>query len=579
MARIRNGRNIEKLEIIQVPSATLTALSELDKSGASKLHQLLLDTRWGRRDIVQADVSLLAREFDGTQGFDLVHEAALIGGNKTTARLCSLISSDKAGDQIDDRKAGSVEEAAQILRAHLRTAPRGWIFNVAKNGFLDASAALSVGVQEDEDEGTKYLILTVMFNDGLTFGGYSEKNNGIERSHSVRAADVRGKTGQQILDLFGYFIGDDDMIDDYDAQTEYQDEIVSTLTSQQFVMTGIVEAESDSLFYTEDPDNRHNDNLRFRKSINRSGDESTRKVILCDSEGSMLSGRVDTAISLIAERSEEDDQPELVSVPSHHLVRVFDTKTLTYLYVHSNSIEEYEYNDKITEQIVLPESHRDLLDVLTSDMDSINEDIIEGKGGGTMVLCKGKPGLGKTLTAEAYSEITHRPLLGIQSGVMGTKPRTIRENLRIAFDLARKFNAILLLDEADVFILKRGNSLVQNAVVAEFLIVLEYFDGLLFMTTNRSDDIDDAIESRSAAMIEYTTPKEDEIRRTWQVFADLFEAPLDKKTLDGLVKEFPDISPRSIKMLFRLTLRYVRKHDIDLDLDVFKRMSVFRSLD
>ena len=59
-----------------------------------------------------------------------------------------------------------------------------------------------------------------------------------------------------------------------------------------------------------------------------------------------------------------------------------------------------------------------------------------------------------------------------------------------------------LLDEADVFVLERGLDLVQNAIVAEFLRTLEYFDGLLFLTTNRMNGVDEAILARCAAVIE-----------------------------------------------------------------------------
>src|SRR3546814_2642760 len=52
------------------------------------------------------------------------------------------------------------------------------------------------------------------------------------------------------------------------------------------------------------------------------------------------------------------------------------------------------------------------------------------------------------------------------------------------------------LDEADVYIRCRDNDLEHNAIVAEFLRTLEYFNGLLFMTTNRINDVDDAILSR-----------------------------------------------------------------------------------
>ena len=46
----------------------------------------------------------------------------------------------------------------------------------------------------------------------------------------------------------------------------------------------------------------------------------------------------------------------------------------------------------------------------------------------------------------------------------------------------------------------------MNAVVGVFLRVLEYFNGLLFLTTNRVDDIDEAIVSRCIALIRYHAP-------------------------------------------------------------------------
>jgi len=64
----------------------------------------------------------------------------------------------------------------------------------------------------------------------------------------------------------------------------------------------------------------------------------------------------------------------------------------------------------------------------------------------------------------------------------------------------------MLIDEADVYIRKRSDDIAANAVVGIFLRVLEYFDGLLFLTTNRIDDIDEAIISRCIALIRYLAP-------------------------------------------------------------------------
>jgi len=64
----------------------------------------------------------------------------------------------------------------------------------------------------------------------------------------------------------------------------------------------------------------------------------------------------------------------------------------------------------------------------------------------------------------------------------------------------------MLIDEADVYIKRRQDDITMNAVVGVFLRVLEYFNGLLFLTTNRIDDIDEAIVSRCIALIRFYSP-------------------------------------------------------------------------
>ena len=54
-----------------------------------------------------------------------------------------------------------------------------------------------------------------------------------------------------------------------------------------------------------------------------------------------------------------------------------------------------------------------------------------------------------------------------------------------------------------MYIKRRDDNIAANAVVGVFLRVLEYFNGLLFLTTNRIDDIDEAIISRCIAMVRY----------------------------------------------------------------------------
>ncbi|HZY23185.1 MAG TPA: AAA family ATPase, partial [Beijerinckiaceae bacterium] len=60
-------------------------------------------------------------------------------------------------------------------------------------------------------------------------------------------------------------------------------------------------------------------------------------------------------------------------------------------------------------------------------------DLIRGKHGGAVVLACGRPGVGKTLTAEVYAERTERPLYVLELGELGTKPTEVEENLQRVF--------------------------------------------------------------------------------------------------------------------------------------------------
>ena len=50
--------------------------------------------------------------------------------------------------------------------------------------------------------------------------------------------------------------------------------------------------------------------------------------------------------------------------------------------------------------------------------------------------------------------------------VLGTTAEEIEKNLKMVFDRATRWDCVLLLDEADVFVVKRGDSIEQNAIVA-----------------------------------------------------------------------------------------------------------------
>ncbi|KAF3064287.1 putative aaa family protein [Daldinia childiae] len=125
------------------------------------------------------------------------------------------------------------------------------------------------------------------------------------------------------------------------------------------------------------------------------------------------------------------------------------------------------------------------------------QDLIQNKGRGLVVLLHGVPGVGKTATAEAVAMEYRKPLFVITCGDLGLTPSEVEYSLNNVFRLANLWDCVLLLDEADVFLSQRSKvDMKRNALVSVFLRVLEYYNGLLFLTTNRVNTIDEAFKSR-----------------------------------------------------------------------------------
>lgn len=242
----------------------------------------------------------------------------------------------------------------------------------------------------------------------------------------------------------------------------------------------------------------------------------------------------------------------VLEIPVYPMLAVFDMKRHLRLRVHVSQLEDYAFDPRLGERLILPPDVRDLVTVLLSHKAQF-ADVINGKSGGVCILCAGPPGTGKTLTAEVYSEIMRRPLYAVQTAQLGTTAGELENELRRVFARAQRWGAILLLDEADVYVRARGDDLDQNAIVGVFLRVLEYYQGIMFMTTNRVDMVDDAIASRCIARIDYKIPHPNDQKRIWRVLADSSGIELPDTTIEEIVATWSDLSGRDIKNLLKLS--------------------------
>ncbi|ESK93512.1 aaa family [Moniliophthora roreri MCA 2997] len=187
-------------------------------------------------------------------------------------------------------------------------------------------------------------------------------------------------------------------------------------------------------------------------------------------------------------------------------------------------LQDIQWSGEAFESLVLGEKQKTLIHALVQQHSARSmtfDDVVKGKGKGLIGLLSGNPGCGKTLTAEAVAEATHRPLYVLSAGELGVKPVDVDKRLTQVLELAQMWNAVLLLDEAEVFLQQRsGTDVMRNALVSIFLKQLEYYQGILILTTNLLEHCDAAFESRIHFSIHYPDLDYDARRKIWNKFFD-----------------------------------------------------------
>ena len=469
-----------------------------------------------------------------------------------------------------------------IARYLATNAIRGWLFQANVSGKPMAYVVTRLDFTPPGNDETGKVLIELKAN---------AKGKLAQATLRIYASDISNRTVAEVFVAKGFLKETPELIATYDeAAGRYFD--WRARYGAQFSGSG-------TGFYAENPTASHRDTDWSRKDVvvlSSAGgsarlvnDEGilNERTLTMDAPGDILGPYLRRASKSIRYKAEDEvealqnEMPKALftELPVHFYILMFHLELHHYLWVHVDDIRPYEYQPALKQKLILPEEQTDLIDILTAEMDMLMDDIIEGKSGGTTVLCAGPVGVGKTLTAEVYSEIIKRPLYRIHSGQLGLNVAAMETALKDVLTRAQRWGSVMLIDEADVYIKRRDDNITMNAVVGVFLRVLEYFNGLLFLTTNRVDDIDEAIVSRCIALIKFHPPNAEARCKIWQVMAEQFGLDLDAALIHELVNLFPSATGRDIKGLAKLVAKFCNQKQIAPDREAFIRCSVFRGMD
>ncbi|KAJ5652596.1 hypothetical protein N7507_010022 [Penicillium longicatenatum] len=216
---------------------------------------------------------------------------------------------------------------------------------------------------------------------------------------------------------------------------------------------------------------------------------------------------------------ESPSKPEVYLFPSR--IVGFNLRRKKWVNLNVDLIQEVDWNKKAFESLVVEEETKELVQALITNrlVAERGTDVIDDKGNGLTILLHGGPGTGKTFTAESVAELAKKPLYRVSCGDIGTQSEDVERYLESALNLGKIWDCVVLLDEADVFLQERTSlDLQRNALVTVFLRVLEYYDGILVLTSNRVGMLDEAFKSRIQVSLHYPNLDRGQRHKIWWNF-------------------------------------------------------------
>lgn len=156
------------------------------------------------------------------------------------------------------------------------------------------------------------------------------------------------------------------------------------------------------------------------------------------------------------------------------------------------------------------------------------------------LLFHGPSGTGKTAAARAIATELGVKLFRIRFEQIRSRwSGETEKQVSRAFRRAAEANALLLLDEADAIVGDREENYSHETTMTNLLLQeIEAFQGPMVLTTNRIDVLDQALERRLSAKLEFPLPGIDERKALWRLYLPAGAPLAADVNLDSLARHF-----------------------------------------
>jgi hypothetical protein len=160
-----------------------------------------------------------------------------------------------------------------------------------------------------------------------------------------------------------------------------------------------------------------------------------------------------------------------------------------------SSIKEVEWSSQPLDEVDQPLGDLIVSQSRATSVASIGQ--MADFGIGLNIAVHGSTGTGKTLTAKGLVEGLRRPLYTMTTGDLSFDAESLEHSLQDVVTLVSRWNAILLIENVDVFVeARQPHDYHRNAIVSAFLQFMDLNRGALLMTPRCLEHLDDAFLGR-----------------------------------------------------------------------------------